>query len=185
MDLFTDDEVKEALEDAAGASSGCRCYLADVEGFSYKEIAEILDIPIGTVMSRLHRGRKAMQKQLYEFAVARGLVRRCERRPTRSRRRGRAGTSDPWLTAKRPSESSSSSSTARYAAEYEQSVHAHLEECLECLQVFDFHAELRMVIRTKCREDALPPGLLARVEDCFGNVDLEESGTGDAGPARA
>ena len=48
--------------------------LADVEGFSYKEIAEILDIPIGTVMSRLHRGRKALQKRLYEFAVDRGLA---------------------------------------------------------------------------------------------------------------
>jgi RNA polymerase sigma-70 factor (ECF subfamily) len=48
--------------------------LADVEGFAYKEIAEILDIPIGTVMSRLHRGRKALQKRLYEFAVDRGLV---------------------------------------------------------------------------------------------------------------
>jgi RNA polymerase sigma-70 factor (ECF subfamily) len=50
--------------------------LADVEGFAYKEIAEILDIPIGTVMSRLHRGRKALQKRLYEFAVDRGLVER-------------------------------------------------------------------------------------------------------------
>jgi RNA polymerase sigma-70 factor (ECF subfamily) len=49
-------------------------YLADVEGFSYKEIAEILEVPIGTVMSRLHRGRKAMQKQLYDYAAARGLV---------------------------------------------------------------------------------------------------------------
>ena len=48
--------------------------LADVEGFAYKEIAELLDIPIGTVMSRLHRGRKAMQKSLYAFAQARGLV---------------------------------------------------------------------------------------------------------------
>jgi RNA polymerase sigma-70 factor (ECF subfamily) len=48
--------------------------LADVEGFSYKEIAEILDIPIGTVMSRLHRGRKALQKKLYDFASTRGLV---------------------------------------------------------------------------------------------------------------
>jgi RNA polymerase sigma-70 factor (ECF subfamily) len=48
--------------------------LADVEGFAYKEIAEILDIQIGTVMSRLHRGRKGLQKKLYEFAVDRGLV---------------------------------------------------------------------------------------------------------------
>ncbi len=48
--------------------------LADVEGFSYKEIAEILDIPIGTVMSRLHRGRKALQKALWEFARQRGLL---------------------------------------------------------------------------------------------------------------
>ncbi len=48
--------------------------LADLEGFSYKEIAEILDIPIGTVMSRLHRGRKALQKALWEFAERRGLL---------------------------------------------------------------------------------------------------------------
>ena len=48
--------------------------LADVEGFAYKEIAEILDVPIGTVMSRLHRGRKTLQKALWEFAQERGLV---------------------------------------------------------------------------------------------------------------
>jgi RNA polymerase sigma-70 factor (ECF subfamily) len=50
--------------------------LADVEEFSYKEIAEMLDIPIGTVMSRLHRGRKAMQKALADFALERGLLTR-------------------------------------------------------------------------------------------------------------
>ena len=73
MDLFTDDEVKAAL-DSLPEQFRIAVYLADVEGFSYKEIAEILEIPIGTVMSRLHRGRKAMQKQLYEFAVGRGLT---------------------------------------------------------------------------------------------------------------
>jgi RNA polymerase sigma-70 factor (ECF subfamily) len=48
--------------------------LADVEGFSYKEIAEITDVPIGTVMSRIHRGRRALQKALTEYAAAGGLV---------------------------------------------------------------------------------------------------------------
>ena len=75
FDLFTDDEVKVALE---GLPENFRLavLLADVEGFSYKEIAEILDIPIGTVMSRLHRGRKAMQKALVQFATERGLLAR-------------------------------------------------------------------------------------------------------------
>lgn len=73
LDLFTEDEVKAALE-ALPESFRLPVLLADVEGFAYKEIAEMLDIPIGTVMSRLHRGRKAMQKALFEFARARGLV---------------------------------------------------------------------------------------------------------------
>jgi len=73
MDLFTDDEVRRAVEELPEAFR-IAVLLADVEGFAYREIAEMLDIPIGTVMSRLHRGRKAMQKSLYEFAMARGLV---------------------------------------------------------------------------------------------------------------
>jgi RNA polymerase sigma-70 factor, ECF subfamily len=73
MDFFTDTEVKEAVE-SLPEQFRMAVLLADVEGFSYKEIAEILDIPIGTVMSRLHRGRKALQKQLYEFATERGLA---------------------------------------------------------------------------------------------------------------
>src|SRR6478735_1641466 len=75
FDLFTDDEVKQALEDLP-ENFRLPVLLADVEDFSYKEIAEILDIPIGTVMSRLHRGRKAMQKALVEFATERGLLAR-------------------------------------------------------------------------------------------------------------
>jgi RNA polymerase sigma-70 factor (ECF subfamily) len=73
LDLFTDKEVKSAVEGLPDTFK-LPVILADVEGFAYKEIAEMLDIPVGTVMSRLHRGRKAMQKELYEFAKARGLV---------------------------------------------------------------------------------------------------------------
>lgn len=73
FDLFTDDEVKEALE-SLPENFRIPVLLADVEGFSYKEIAEMLDVPIGTVMSRLHRGRKGMQKRLWDYAEARGLA---------------------------------------------------------------------------------------------------------------
>ena len=73
LELFTDDEVKNALEELP-EDFRMPVLLSDVDGFSYKEISEMLEIPIGTVMSRLHRGRKAMQKMLYEYARERGLI---------------------------------------------------------------------------------------------------------------
>jgi RNA polymerase sigma-70 factor, ECF subfamily len=73
LDRFTDADVKEALE-SLPETFRMAVLLADVEGFSYREIADILDIPIGTVMSRLHRGRRALQKALLEFGMERGLV---------------------------------------------------------------------------------------------------------------
>ncbi len=73
LEGFTDEEVKAAIE-ALPEAFRIAVLLADVEGFSYKEIAEITDVPIGTVMSRIHRGRRALQKTLHGFAEARGLV---------------------------------------------------------------------------------------------------------------
>jgi len=73
LERFTDTDVKAAIE-SLPESFRMAVLLADVEGFSYKEIAEITDVPIGTVMSRIHRGRKALQKALFEFGSARGLV---------------------------------------------------------------------------------------------------------------
>jgi RNA polymerase sigma-70 factor, ECF subfamily len=73
LERITDDEVKRAIESLPEAFR-IAVLLADVEGFSYKEIAEITDVPIGTVMSRIHRGRRALQKALLEYAEARGLV---------------------------------------------------------------------------------------------------------------
>ena len=73
MDLVTDSEVKDALE-ALPEQFRVAVLLADIEGFSYKEIADMLEVPIGTVMSRLHRGRKGLQKALGDFASDRGLL---------------------------------------------------------------------------------------------------------------
>jgi RNA polymerase sigma-70 factor (ECF subfamily) len=74
MKMLPDSDVKQALE-SLPENFRMPVILADVEGFAYKEIAEMLDIPIGTVMSRLHRGRKAMQKALYDYAVENGIAR--------------------------------------------------------------------------------------------------------------
>ena len=57
--------------------------LSDIEEFSYKEIAEIMGCPIGTVMSRLHRARRALQKQLVDYATDSGaILDEPEREPT-------------------------------------------------------------------------------------------------------
>jgi len=74
LEQLPDEAVQRALE-ALPEGFRMAVLLADVQGFSYKEIAEMLDIPIGTVMSRLHRGRKALEKALWDTAVERGIVR--------------------------------------------------------------------------------------------------------------
>ena len=73
LENIPDADVKSALESIPD-NFRMAVLLADVEGFSYKEIADITDVPIGTVMSRLHRGRKALEKALYAVAKERGLV---------------------------------------------------------------------------------------------------------------
>jgi RNA polymerase sigma-70 factor (ECF subfamily) len=73
LERITDHEVKAAIE-ALPEQFRLPVYLADVEGFAYKEIAEILDIPIGTVMSRLHRGRRGLEKRLHDFVIDQHLI---------------------------------------------------------------------------------------------------------------
>lgn len=61
------------------------------------------------------------------------------------------------------------------APELRVGIQAHLSGCNDCLQAFDFHAELRTVISEKCHNDEMPPGLMARIEKCF-NEDFDGDG---------
>ena len=75
---LVEDEIRSAL-DALPAEFRLAVVLCDVEEFSYEEIAQIMGCPIGTVMSRLHRGRKLLQRTLYNHALALGIVKGEER----------------------------------------------------------------------------------------------------------
>ena len=73
LDHLPDADVKKALQELP-SDFRMAVYLADVEGFAYKEIAEIMDTPIGTVMSRLNRGRSMLRTLLQDYARERGLI---------------------------------------------------------------------------------------------------------------
>jgi RNA polymerase sigma-70 factor (ECF subfamily) len=73
LDSLVDSDIIEAIEDLPEPFR-MAVVLSDIEGFSYAEMAEIMDVPLGTVMSRLHRGRKALQKRLWDIARDRGIV---------------------------------------------------------------------------------------------------------------
>jgi RNA polymerase sigma-70 factor (ECF subfamily) len=89
-----DEDVQRALDDLP-TDYRMAVVLADLEGFSYKEIAEILELPVGTVMSRLYRGRKLLEASMLSYARDHGYLRdNAEPAKMRSRRGGASGVAD-------------------------------------------------------------------------------------------
>lgn len=94
IDRMLSDDVMRALE-TLPKDFRMAVVLCDIEGFSYKEIAEIMECPVGTVMSRLHRGRRLLAQHLRDFAVEQGIIKRDDPRvsvksSTSSSKKGRA-----------------------------------------------------------------------------------------------
>ncbi len=87
LETIVDEQVQSAL-DSLPADYRMAVVLADLENFSYKEIAEILDVPVGTVMSRLYRGRKQLEAAMLDYARQRGYLRGAEPAKMRSRGNG-------------------------------------------------------------------------------------------------
>jgi RNA polymerase sigma-70 factor (ECF subfamily) len=73
LNNLVDSDITDAIDDLP-EQFRLAVVLSDIEGFTYAEMAEIMDVPMGTVMSRLHRGRKALQKRLWDLARDRGIV---------------------------------------------------------------------------------------------------------------
>jgi len=91
LEKVLDEDVQHAIEELPH-DYRMVVLLADLEGFSYKEIADILEIPVGTVMSRLYRGRRLLEEALLKYARGHGYIRDGEPAKMRSRRDGKTDT---------------------------------------------------------------------------------------------
>jgi RNA polymerase sigma-70 factor (ECF subfamily) len=91
LERLPDADIKRALA-SIPEEFRMAVYLVDVEGFSYKEAAEIIGIPTGTIMSRLHRGRKQLRELLAEYARELGYGREDESAPTPRSSRAKEGS---------------------------------------------------------------------------------------------
>ena len=188
LEAMPDDEVKQALE-SIPEQFRMAVILADIEGFSYKEIAEILDVPIGTVMSRIHRGRRQLQKLLWDYATENNLRPRVE---TATGDRYMRTNPMPRRTEPYPARLSSMDCDDALHRVYEyldgemtvwrrRAITRHLDDCPPCADGFTFEVEIRRIVVSKCREE-VPESL--RPTDRRGARDRHRSRVAGPRPVR-
>ncbi len=157
LDGIADLDVKAALA-AMPEDFRMAVYLADVEGFSYKEIAEIVGVPSGTVMSRLHRGRKLLRASLADYAKDRGF-----NRGGVTMNNTEASPCDQvlqtlvlYIDNELPSEQ-----------DY-QFFQSHFQECINCTELMTYERDalefMKDLLRSSCNEEA-PQDLHERIRE--------------------
>lgn len=142
-----DEEVRAALHDLPEANRVV-VLLADVDGLSYREIAEELDVPIGTVMSRLHRGRRALEQRLGAYAFANGLTEHPPVDGEAGAARDRMGRDGKPL----PNECVALIDEVQgfldgeLDAEATETLHRHVDECAPCFKMASFKRGVRELV---------------------------------------